>query len=292
MTDRTDGEKNRTNKGTLYLVGTPIGNLADISERAVKVLSEADFIAAEDTRNSLRLLTHFGIQKPLISYFEHNKTERGAEIVERLRNGETCALVTDAGMPAISDPGEDLVRLCTDNSIPVTTVPGPCAAITALTLSGLPTARFTFEGFLSASKSERRSALAELSGERRTMIFHEAPHKLRATLSDMAAAFGEDRRIALCRELTKLNEEILRMTLGEAVSYYGENDPRGEFVLVVEGAKNAKASACFWEDMSIREHVAHYVGSGMSKNDAIKAAAKDRGLPKNSVYQEVLDLKV
>lgn len=292
MTDKNNGEKNRTIKGALYLVGTPIGNLTDISERAVKVLSEADFIAAEDTRNSLRLLTHFGIQKPMISYFEHNKQERGKEIIARLKSGETCALVTDAGMPAISDPGEDLVKLCIENDVPVTTVPGPCAAITALTLSGLSTARFSFEGFLSASKSERRQALAELSDERRTMIFHEAPHKLKATLSDMAFAFGEDRQIALCRELTKLNEEILRMTLAEAIAYYSENDPRGEFVLVVEGAKATKNTACFWENMSIRDHVLHYVSGGMSKNDAIKAAAKDRKLPKNDVYQEVLDLKI
>jgi len=292
MTDRISGEKNRTAKGTLYLVGTPIGNLSDISERAVKVLTEADFIAAEDTRNSLRLLTHFGIQKPLISYFEHNKTERGPEIVERLKGGETCALVTDAGMPAISDPGEDLVRLCVDAGVPVSTVPGPCAAITALTLSGLPTARFSFEGFLSASKSERRQALAELSDERRTMIFHEAPHKLKATLSDMSVAFGEDRRIALCRELTKLNEEIIRLTLGEAVAYYNENDPRGEYVLVVEGAKQSKSKSCFWDNMSICDHVLHYASNGMSKNEAIKATAKDRKLPKNDVYQEVIDLKL
>ena len=292
MTDRTSGEKNRTQKGTLYLVGTPIGNLADMSERAVKVLSEADFIAAEDTRNSLRLLTHFGIQKPLVSYFEHNKAERGPEIVKRLQNGETCALVTDAGMPAISDPGEDLVRLCVESDVPVSTVPGPCAAITALTLSGLPTAKFSFEGFLSAQKSERRQTLSELAVERRTMIFHEAPHKLKATLSDMASAFGENRRIALCRELTKLNEEIIRLTLGEAIDYYNENDPRGEYVLVVEGADNSKSKSCFWEDMSIREHVLHYVSSGMKKNDAIKSAAKDRKLTKNDVYQEVIDLKI
>lgn len=291
MADKSNGEKNRTLKGALYLVGTPIGNLTDISERAVKVLSEADFIAAEDTRNSLRLLTHFGIQKPLISYFEHNKAERGKEIIERLKSGETCALVTDAGMPAISDPGEDLVKLCIENDVPVTTVPGPCAAITALTLSGFSTLKFTFEGFLSAQKSERRAALSELSDEKRTMIFHEAPHKLKATLADMAVAFGEDRRIALCRELTKLNEEILRMTLADAIAYYSENDPRGEFVLVVEGAKQSKSKACFWEGMSIREHVLHYISGGMSKNDAIKATAKDRKLPKNDVYQEVLDLK-
>lgn len=291
MTEKNNGEKNRTIKGALYLVGTPIGNLTDISERALKVLSEADFIAAEDTRNSLRLLTHFGIQKPMVSYFEHNKQERGEQIIARLKSGETCALVTDAGMPAISDPGEDLVKLCIENGVTVTTVPGPCAAITALTLSGLSTAKFTFEGFLPAQKSERRAALAELSGERRTMIFHEAPHKLKATLSDMAAAFGEERQIALCRELTKLNEEITRLTLGDAVKYYAENEPRGEFVLVVEGGKKNANNSCFWSEMSIRAHVSHYIELGMSKNDAIKATAKDRGLNKNSVYQEVLDLK-
>ncbi len=283
-------EKNRTEKGTLYLVGTPIGNLSDMSERAIKVLSEVDFIAAEDTRNSLRLLTHLGIRKPMISYFEHNKQERGEQIIERLKNGESGALVTDAGMPAISDPGEDLVRLCAENGVTVTTVPGPCAAITALTLSALPTGRFSFEGFLSANKSERRAALSELANEKRTMIFHEAPHKLKTTLSDMSEAFGESRKIALCRELTKLNEQILRMTLGEAVEYYSQNEPRGEYVLVLEGA-SSYGKTDFWEEMSIAEHVVFYINQGMSKNDAIKAAAKDRKVPKNDVYKKVLDLE-
>ncbi len=290
MADKTT-EKNKTIKGALYLVGTPIGNLTDMSERAVKVLSEADFIAAEDTRNSMRLLSHLDIHKPMVSYFEHNKAERGAQIVERLRAGETCALVTDAGMPAISDPGEDLVRLCVDEGITVTTVPGPCAAITALTLSGLPTARFTFEGFLSANRSERRESLSALKDEKRTMIFHEAPHKLRATLADMAAAFGDGRRIALCRELTKLNEQVIRLTLKEAVEYYEENEPRGEFVLVVEGA-SASSCAAFWENMTVERHVSHYISKGLSKNDAIKSAAKDRGVPKNEIYQQVIDLKI
>ena len=285
-------EKNRTEKGTLYLVGTPIGNLSDMSERAVKVLSEVDFIAAEDTRNSLRLLTHLGIRKPMISYFEHNKQERGEQIVERLKSGESGALITDAGMPAISDPGEDLVRLCAENDVPVSTVPGPCAAITALTLSALPTGRFSFEGFLSANKSERKASLAELENEKRTMLFHEAPHKLKATLSDMCSAFGCDRKIALCRELTKLNEQVLRMTLGEAVEYYDQNEPRGEYVLVVEGASSAKSASDFWTDMSIEDHVRFYIGQGMSKNDAIKSAAKDRHVPKNDVYKKVLDLDV
>ncbi len=292
MAERTDVEKNRTLKGVLYLVGTPIGNLSDISERSLKVLSEADFIAAEDTRNSLRLLTHFGIHKPMVSYFEHNKTERGPEIIERLKSGETCALVTDAGMPAISDPGEDLVKLCVENGVTVTTVPGPCAAVTALTLSGISTSKFTFEGFLPASKSERRAALAELSEEKRTMIFHEAPHKLKATLTDMSSAFGDGRQIALCRELTKLNEEIIRLSLGGALEYYSEKEPRGEYVLVVAGKDKSAADRSLSEAMTIREQVAYYIESGMSKNDAIKATAKDRKLPKNDVYQEVIDLKV
>ncbi len=282
-------ERNRTEKGTLYLVGTPIGNLSDMSERAIKVLSEVDFIAAEDTRNSLKLLTHLGIRKPMVSYFEHNKQERGEQIIERLKNGESGALVTDAGMPAISDPGEDLVRLCAENGVTVTTVPGPCAAITALTLSALPTGRFSFEGFLSANKAERRASLSELENEKRTMIFHEAPHKLKSTLADMKATFGDDRKISLCRELTKLNEQILRMTLCEAIEYYSQNEPRGEYVLIVEGA-SSDSKIDFWSDMSISDHVLFYINKGMSKNDAIKATAKDRKVPKNEIYQKVLNL--
>lgn len=290
FTDSKQNEKNRVLKGVLYLVATPIGNLADISERATKVLSEVDFIAAEDTRNSMRLLTHFGIHKPMVSYFEHNKAERGVQIIERLKNGESCALITDAGMPAISDPGEDLVRLCANENIPVTAIPGACAAITALTLSALPTGRFTFEGFLPAAKSERKRALDELSGETRTMIFHEAPHKLKLTLEDMANAFGGDRPISLCRELTKLNEDIFRTTLASAVEYYKENEPRGEFVLVVKGSDNKKSDV-FWEALSVEDHVRVYMERGLSKNDAIKSAAKDRKVPKNEVYQAVLNIK-
>lgn len=287
--NRFDEEKNRTVGGTLYLVATPIGNLSDLSPRAVKVLGEVDFIAAEDTRNTAKLLAFFDIHRPMVSYFEHNKRERGEVIVTRLAAGESCALVTDAGTPAISDPGEDLVALCAERGIPVTSVPGPVASITALTLSGLPTGRFCFEGFLSVNKAERRERLEELRTERRTMLFHEAPHKLRATLADLAAAFGSDRRIALCRELTKRNEEILRMTLGEAVAYYTAVDPRGEFVLVVDGAPKAVSSeSAFWVDMDIPAHVAFYLAQGLSKSDAIKKAAKDRGVPKNTVYQQVL----
>ncbi len=278
-------EKNKVEKGTLYLVATPIGNLADLSERAVKVLSEVDFIAAEDTRNSMRLLSYLGISKPMISYFEHNKRERGEEIAARLQGGENCALVTDAGTPAISDPGEDMVALCAEKGIPVCSIPGPCAAIVALTLSGLPTGRFTFEGFLSANKAERKKQLAELSGERRTMVFHEAPHKLRATLADLLNILG-NRRIALCREMTKKNEEVLRLTLAEAIAHYEANDPRGEYVLVVEGATETIAED--WSNVSVQDHVAKYIESGMSKMDAIKAVAKERGVPKNEIYKQIL----
>ncbi|MBQ9773451.1 MAG: 16S rRNA (cytidine(1402)-2'-O)-methyltransferase [Clostridia bacterium] len=281
-------EKNRVEGGTLYLVATPIGNLADLSERAIKVLSEVDFVAAEDTRNSMRLLSHLGISKPMVSYFEHNKRERGKQIAARLEAGESCALVTDAGTPAISDPGEDMVALCAERGIPVTSIPGPVASITALTLSGLPTGRFTFEGFLSTNKSDRRAHLSSLENETRTMLFHEAPHKLKATLADLAATFGTDRRIALCRELTKLNEEIQRMTLGEAIAHYEENAPRGEYVLVVEGRKDAPAESAFWAEMDIPSHVQHYMDGGMGKMDAIKQAARDRGVPKNEVYKEMV----
>ena len=282
-----DVEKNRVEGGTLYLVATPIGNLGDLSERAIKVLGEVDFIAAEDTRNSMRLLSHLEIHKPMVSYFEHNKRERGEQIAERLLAGESCALITDAGTPAISDPGEDLVALCAERGIPVTSVPGAVASITALTLSGLPTGRFTFEGFLSVNKSERRERLEELKAERRTMLFHEAPHKLKNTLEDFGKAFGENRRVAICRELTKLNEEVLRMNLGEAIEYYKTTDPRGEYVLVVEGAQES-AKTAFWEGMEIPAHVEHYLAQGMSKMDAIKQTAKDRGVHKNEVYQAVL----
>ena len=283
-------EKNQIQASTLYLVATPIGNLSDLSERAIKVLSEVDFIAAEDTRNTGHLLSYLHIQKPLVSYHEHNKRERGENICDRLQGGESCALVTDAGTPAISDPGEDLVALCAERGITVTSIPGCCAGITALTLSGLPTRRFTFEGFLSVNKAERKKHLDSLKNEPRTMIFHEAPHKLKTTLSDLRDTFGDTRRISLCRELTKLNEEVLRLTLAEAVAYYEENAPRGEYVLVVEGAgEGSTVTEAFWMDMTVPDHVAYYVGQGMTKKDAIKAAARDRGVPKNEVYQQVLD---
>lgn len=280
-------EKNKIEKGMLYLVATPIGNLADLSERAIKVLSEVDFIAAEDTRNSMKLLSYLGIQKPMVSYFEHNKRERGQIIADRLKNGESCALITDAGTPAISDPGEDIVSLCAEQNIPVTSIPGACAGIVALTLSGLPTGRFCFEGFLSANKGERRERLSELANEKRTMIFHEAPHKLKATLEDMKNTFGEDRKISLCRELTKKNEEVLRFTLASAVEYYENNAPRGEYVLIVEGSNKKKQNDNFFENMTIEEHVNFYMSNGLSKMDAIKSCAKDRGVHKNVIYKEI-----
>ncbi len=280
-------EKNKVEKGTLYLVATPIGNLADLSERVVKVLSEVDFIAAEDTRNSMRLLTYLGISKPMVSYFEHNKKERGEQIADRLALGESCALITDAGTPAISDPGEDMVALCSKRGIPVCSIPGACAAIVALTVSGLPTGRFCFEGFLSTNKTERQKHLASLANETRTVIFHEAPHKLRNTLSDLEKAFGGDRPLSLCRELTKKNEEILRLNIAQAVEYYKEHEPRGEYVLVLGGAREADSTED-WESISIPEHVQKYIESGMSKMDAVKAVARDRGVAKNVIYKQVL----
>ncbi|MBQ9084269.1 MAG: 16S rRNA (cytidine(1402)-2'-O)-methyltransferase [Clostridia bacterium] len=278
-------EKNRVEPSTLYLVATPIGNLADMSERAIKVLSGVDFVAAEDTRNSMRLLMCFGIKKELVSYYEHNKAKSGDKILARLLSGESCALITDAGMPAISDPGEDIVVLCAKAGIRVLTVPGCCAAVSALSLSGLPTGRFCFEGFLSAHKGERARQLEGLKGEERTMIFYEAPHKLRSTLSDMKEILGEDRRIALCRELTKLNEETERTTLGGACAIYEEREPRGEYVLVVEGAGKVAPSDNPLCELSPKEHVEFYINNGMERKDAIKAAAKDRGMPKSDFYK-------
>ena len=281
-------EKNITKKGTLYLVGTPIGNLSDISERALKVLSEVDFIAAEDTRNSGKLLSYFGVKKPMTSYFEHNKRERGEQIVARIQAGESCALVTDAGMPAISDPGEDIVRICAEKGVPVSVVPGPCAAVSALAMSGLFTGKFTFEGFLSTANNERREALEALKNETKTIIFYEAPHKLKGTLADLYKAFG-NRKISLCRELTKLNEEVLRMTLENAIAFYEEHRPRGEYVLILEGASKEEMKAnAFWADMAEAEHVEYYTALGMGKNDAIKAAAKDRGVGKSEIYNIVM----
>jgi len=272
--------------GTLYLVPTPIGNLGDISARCRATLEQADFIAAEDTRVSLKLLNHLALKKPLVSYYEHNKQESGPRILERLLAGESCALVTDAGSPAISDPGEDLVVLCHEAGVTVCPIPGPCAAVTALSASGLPTGRFTFEGFLSTNKKSRQEHLAGLRGETRTMIFYEAPHKLLRTLQDLAAAFGAERPVSLCRELTKLHEEIRRTTLGEAADYYAQNDPRGEFVLIVGGAAPAKPAELTLEDAI--ELTLERIGEGLSKKDAVRSVADETGFPKNQLYDAVL----
>lgn len=272
--------------GTLTLVPTPIGNLSDISPRCRQALAEADFIAAEDTRVTLKLLNHLELKKPLVSYYEHNKEFSGKKILERILAGENCAQVSDAGSPAISDPGEDLVRLCAEHGVTVTAIPGPCAAITALSISGLPTGRFTFEGFLSTTKKNRLAHLQSLQQETRTMIFYEAPHKLTATLRDLAEAFGAERRISLCRELTKLHEEVRRMTLGEAAAYYGEQPPRGEFVLIVEGAAQAQEEKPTMETALAR--VQELLAQGMSKKDAIKQASQETGFPKNALYDAAM----
>ncbi len=271
--------------GILYLVATPIGNLGDFSPRAVAVLEEADFIAAEDTRVSVKLLNHFGIKKPLVSYHQHNQNTAGPAILQRLLAGETCALVTDAGTPAISDPGEALVRLCADSGVTVQAIPGCCAVISALAVSGLPTGRFTFEGFLSTNKKSRREHLQSLLTEQRTMVFYEAPHKLCGTLDDLLAAFG-DRPVALCRELTKLHEEVRRTTLAQAVAYYQENAPKGEFVLVVAGAEPAEETAVTLEEgvAMVQERRA----AGERMKDAVRQVALDTGLNRNELYTAAL----
>ena len=275
--------------GMLYLVPTPIGNLGDISQRCRETLEQADFIAAEDTRVSLKLLNHLGIKKSLVSYYEHNKAQKGQWIVERILAGETCALVSDAGSPAISDPGEELVQQCAAAGITVCAIPGPCAVITALSISGQATGRFCFEGFLSTAKKSRREHLESLASEQRTMIFYEAPHKLLTTLEDLAEAFGKDRPISLCRELTKLHEEVVRTTLGEAIARYTEQPPKGEFVLVVAGAKPEVKEAPTEGDAVKR--VRELMDEGLSRKDAVKQAAKELGLPKNVVYDAALNME-
>ena len=271
--------------GILYLVGTPIGNLSDFSPRAVATLEAVDFIAAEDTRVSMKLLNHFGIKKPLVSYHQHNCMSSGQAILERLLSGENCALVTDAGMPAISDPGEDLVRLCAQHDVTVQTIPGPSAFVSALALSALPTGRFTFEGFLSTNKKSRRAHLESLAAEHRTMIFYEAPHKLKGTLTDLLNAFG-DRPIALCRELTKLHEETQRTTIAQAIAYYEENDPKGEFVLVIAGAEPVEEVSVTLEDAVAMVLKRREQGERMK--DAVRQVSADTGLNKNELYEAAL----
>lgn len=275
-------------KGTLYLCATPIGNLGDISARCLEILNNVDLIAAEDTRRTLQLLNHFGITKALTSYHEHNKKAKGEYIVKLLLEGKSVAQVSDAGTPAISDPGEDLVRLCIENDITVTSVPGPVAGINALILSGLSTSRYAFEGFLSVNKRNRRERLENIKNYSHTLIFYEAPHKLKTTLADMETILGGERKIALARELTKMHEEIIRTTISDAIEYYNEIAPRGEYVLVVEGAINAEPTEeeSFWEELSVIEHVDKYIADGMTQKEAIKKAAIERGVPKRDVYNE------
>lgn len=268
--------------GKLYLVPTPIGNLGDISRRMADTMAGADFLAAEDTRVTVKLLNHLGLKKPMVSYHRHNCSTAGPAIVERLLAGESCALVTDAGTPAISDPGEDLVALCAQQGIDVEAVPGPCALICALSVSGLPTARFTFEGFLPQNKKNRRSHLDSLKGEQRTMVFYEAPHKLEDTLEDFVAVFGEERRIALCRELTKLHEEVVRTTVGQALADCATRPPRGEYVLVVEGAPEAPAQEA--DPQAALERVAQLRGEGLSLKEACAKAGEEFGIKKRQLY--------
>lgn len=272
--------------GKLFVVGTPIGNLGDISPRALRTLEECDFIAAEDTRVTLKLLNHFEIKKPMISYFEHNRRQKGEVITERIMSGENCAIVTDAGMPAVSDPGEDLVALCHEKGIPVSVVPGPSAFVAAIALSGLSVGRFTFEGFLSVSKVSRREHLEEVKREKRTMVFYEAPHKLSATLNDMYSCFG-DRQIAIVREITKIHEEVIRTTLKEASEKYSEESLKGEIVLVIEGYKEQEKDLPTLEDAIIKAK--SYIEEGMSASFAAKQAAKDTGIKKGDIYKALLE---
>lgn len=273
--------------GILYLCATPIGNLGDVSARCIEILNSVDLVAAEDTRRTVQLLNYLGISKSLTSYHEHNKKEKGEYIIRLLKEGKNIALVSDAGTPAISDPGEDMVKLCIENDVSVTSVPGPVAAVNALILSGISPRRFAFEGFLSVNKRHRAEHLESLKNDTHTLIFYEAPHKLKDTLNDMNKVFGGERRIALARELTKIHEEILRMTISEAVKYYQEINPRGEYVLIVAGAeKNAEPEETWWSNMEIKEHVEEYISRGMDSKEAVKSAAKDRGLPKREVYNE------
>lgn len=270
----------------LYVVGTPIGNLSDFSPRAIDTLNSVDFIAAEDTRVTLKLLTHFGIQKPLVSYYEHNIREKGEYIIGRIENGESCAIVTDAGMPCISDPGEDLVRLCAERGIEINVVPSPTAAMSALAISGLPTARFSFEGFLSVTNKQRRAHLEEVKSFKRTLIFYEAPHKLIYTLKDMLEAFG-DRKIALCRELTKIHEEVLRGKISDMIAYYENKPPKGEYVLVIEGA-GEEADA---EEITLERAVSmaeELIDGGMKASEAAKEIAKKTKFSKSEIYNSLL----
>ena len=277
--------------GTHYLCATPIGNLEDITYRVLRTLKEVDLIAAEDTRNSIRLLNHFEIKTPMTSYHEYNKIEKAYQLVAKMREGKNIALITDAGTPGISDPGEDIVRICYEEGIPVTSLPGAAACITALTMSGLPTRRFAFEAFLPKDKKEHQAVLEELKTETRTIIIYEAPHHLVRTLQELHDTLGGDRRLTICRELTKRHEEKLQMTLADSLSYYEVNEPRGEYVLIIAGRSREemkKEEQAGWEALSLEEHMAHYESQGIDRKEAMKRVAKDRGVSKRDIYQALL----
>lgn len=277
--------------GTLYLCATPIGNLEDITYRVLRTLKEVDLIAAEDTRNSIRLLNHFEIKTPMTSYHEYNKIEKAYQLVAKMREGKNIALITDAGTPGISDPGEDIVRICYEEGIPVTSLPGAAACITALTMSGLPTRRFAFEAFLPKDKKEHQAVLEELKTETRTIIIYEAPHHLVRILQELHDTLGGDRRLTICRELTKRHEEKLQMTLADSLSYYEVNEPRGEYVLIIAGRSREemkKEEQAGWEALSLEEHMAHYESQGIDRKEAMKRVAKDRGVSKRDIYQALL----
>lgn len=277
--------------GTLYLCATPIGNLEDITYRVLRTLKEVDLIAAEDTRNSIRLLNHFEIKTPMTSYHEYNKIEKAYQLVAKMREGKNIALITDAGTPGISDPGEDIVRICYEEGIPVTSLPGAAACITALTMSGLPTRRFAFEAFLPKDKKEHQAVLEELKTETRTIIIYEAPHHLVRTLQELSDTLGGDRRLTICRELTKRHEEKMQMTLADSLSYYEVNEPRGEYVLIIAGRSREemkKEEQAGWEALSLEEHMAHYESQGIDRKEAMKRVAKDRGVSKRDIYQALL----
>ena len=277
--------------GTLYLCATPIGNLEDITYRVLRTLKEVDLIAAEDTRNSIRLLNHFEIKTPMTSYHEYNKIDKAYQLVAKMREGKNIALITDAGTPGISDPGEDIVRICYEEGIPVTSLPGAAACITALTMSGLPTRRVVFEAFLPKDKKEHQAVLEELKTETRTIIIYEAPHHLVRTLQELSDTLGGDRRLTICRELTKRHEEKLQMTLTDSLSYYEVNEPRGEYVLIIAGRSREemkKEEQAGWEALSLEEHMAHYESQGIDRKEAMKRVAKDRGVSKRDIYQALL----
>ena len=288
MEERKSEQKKQ---GMLYLCATPIGNLEDITYRVLRTLKEVDLIAAEDTRNSIKLLNHFEIKTPMTSYHEYNKIEKAYQLVEKMRQGQNIALITDAGTPGISDPGEDIVRICYEQGIEVTSLPGAAACVTALTMSGQPTRRFAFEAFLPKDKKEHQAVLAELAEETRTIILYEAPHHLVKTLQELSEVLGADRRLTICRELTKRHEEKMQTTLGDSQHYYEAKEPRGEYVLVIEGKSRAqieREQQAEWETMSIEEHMAHYESQGIDRKEAMKLVAKDRGVSKRDIYQSLL----